>query len=89
MQLQYSKEKLQEAREYAAESNYKLAHHAHDKDFGFASHITEQDKDDYVEKQTKYAEEIEAGKHDDNFTVWQRMNYYLTGENIPFLPKAL
>jgi len=30
---------------------------------------------------------IMSGKSDNNFTIWQRMDYYLTGNSIPFLPK--
>lgn len=30
---------------------------------------------------------ILSGELDGNFTVWQRMNYYLTGGSVPFLSK--
>lgn len=79
--------KLQAAREYAAKIHHKLAASAFDPDFGFASHITEEDKQKYSDDQRRYAAEVEAGEHDSNFTIWQRMNYFLTGECTPFLPK--
>lgn len=31
------------------------------------------------------ADEIESGSHDDNFTVWQAMQYFLTGKEKPLL----
>ena len=73
------------ARVYAAKINRELAAHAFDNDFGFASHVTLADKQAYAERNIKLAENIEAGKLDNNFTVCQRMNYYLTGECVPFL----
>ena len=76
----------QQARAYAAKINYELASTAHDKDFGFASHVTEKDKDEYAAEQLKLANQIERGELDHNFTVWQRMNYFLTGECVPLLP---
>lgn len=78
---------LNEARKYAAKINHKLADHAFDNDFGFASHVTDDDKREYADKQRTFAREIEAGLHDGNFTVWQRMQYYLTGEWVPLFPK--
>ena len=76
----------QTARQYAAQINYELASHAFDTDFGFASHVTDTDKQDYVARNIKLANEIEQGLHDNNFTVWQRMNYFLTGECVALLP---
>ncbi len=79
-------DKKQLAREYAAKINHSMADHALDADRGFASHVTHQDKIAYQKRQREYANEIEAGKHDHNFTIWQRMNYFLTGESVAFLP---
>lgn len=78
---------IQNAREYAARINYKLSEECFDPDFGFADHITEADKINYSNEQKQFAKEIEEGKHDHNFTIWQRMHYYLTGESVPLLPK--
>ena len=80
-------DRLKLAREYAAKINWKLADTALDDDFGFASHVTRDDKLRYAEEQRIYAKEIEAGVHDGNFTILQRMNYYLTGECVALLPK--
>jgi len=78
---------LQAARGYAAKIDDEIAEHAFDEDFGFADHVTEEDKRRYADDHRKHAEEIRAGKHDHNFTVWQRMHFFLTGECAPFLPK--
>jgi len=76
---------IKEARKYAAQINHKLADTCLDDDFGFASHVTHQDKLDYQLKERVHALEIEQGIHDHNFTIWQRMNYYMTGETVAFL----
>lgn len=73
------------AREYAAQIHHQMADSVFDDDFGFASHVTDSDKRKYAEDQRKYAEEVLRGEHDNNFTIWQRMNYFLTGECVPFL----
>lgn len=82
----YSEEQLQAAREYAAQVHKDLAKHCLDKDFGFANHVTELEKRAYKAKQLQIAEDIEAGHCDSNFTVAQRMHYFLTGESIALLP---
>lgn len=76
---------IQSARQYAAQINYELSASAFDDDFGFADHVTNEQKAKYAEDQLIYANEIEQGLHDGNFTIWQRMNYYLTGECVPLL----
>ena len=78
---------IQDARVYAAKINHECADHALDDDFGFASHVTLDDKLKYINKQRAYAYEIERGVHDHNFTIWQRMHYFMTGDCVPFLPK--
>lgn len=77
---------VKQAREYAAQINHNCANHAFDTNYGFASHVTYADKVKYVIKERQYAREIEAGLHDNNFTIWQRMNYFLTGECVALLP---
>jgi hypothetical protein len=74
-----------QARIYAAKINRDLAASCFDPGFGFASHITQRDKENYSIEQLKLADEIETGEHDHNFTIWQRMNYYETGECIALL----
>lgn len=39
----------------------------------------------WIKKLKQSVADIEAGKCDGNFTVWQRMNYFLTGECVPLL----
>lgn len=82
----YTQEQLQAAREYAAQVHKDLAKHCLGEDFGFAEHVTEIDKRAYRAKQLQIAEDIEAGHCDDNFTVVQRIHYFLTGESIALLP---
>ena len=78
---------LQKAREYASQIHKEMAESAFDDGY-FAPHISEEYKHSYVEYHLNYAKEIEAGKRDTNFTIWQRMNYFLTDECVPFLPKT-
>jgi hypothetical protein len=40
----------------------------------------------YVSKMKSIAADIEAGLFDSNFSTWQRMNYFLTGESVALLP---
>lgn len=51
----------------------------------YASHITEEQKIQFYQDELRYADEIERGEHDSNFTIWQRLNTYITGECIAFL----
>ena len=51
----------------------------------YASHITEENKKEFLNKSIEYAREVELGKHNNNFTFWQRMNYIHTGNCIPFM----
>ena len=77
-------EEMQKARKYAAEINHALADGAFSKDSGLADHV---DRQAYQDHQRSIARSIEVGTKDGNFTVWQRMYYYFTGESIAFLPK--
>ena len=52
----------------------------------YASHVTEQQKDDNLARGLEYAESIRQGYVED-FTSQQRINTYLTGECIALLPK--
>ncbi len=81
------KNDLQAARNYAAKIDDSIADHAFNEDFGFATHVTEEDKQKYVDRHRKLANEIRFGKYDSNFTVWQRMHFFLTEECVPFFPK--
>jgi len=83
---QFTAEQLQNARRYAAQGHWECAYHAFDDDFGFADHVTDDEKREYVRKEREIATNIEAGNCDSNFTVRQNMHYFLTGETISFLP---
>jgi len=76
---------LQQARIYAAKINRDIAKNALNNNFGFASHVTHNDKLEYIDSQLNLANEIKQGLHDNNFTIAQRMNYYLTGNCIALL----
>ena len=52
----------------------------------YASHVTEEEKDKIMAENLTYADEVEKGLHNRNFTIWQKVDYLLTGESVPFLP---
>ena len=52
----------------------------------YASHITEAEKEQFLDNDLAYANEVEKGLHNDNFTIWQRVDTLLTGECVAFLP---
>ena len=76
---------VDKARHYAAGAHYRCALAALAGEIDFPSHMTKDRIEDYIIRDVTLAIEIEQGKHDHNFTVWQRMNYYLTGECVPLL----
>jgi hypothetical protein len=80
-----SPEQLQDARDYAAELYEQLAVECFNDDFGFASHITQADKEVYAQTKIKQADAIKAGERDHNLTIAQRMHFFLRGESIPLL----
>lgn len=82
----FSNEQLQEARVYAAKPNLACANSAREDANYFADHITEAQKETYIQKELDYASKILAGNCDRNFTVRQRMYYYLTGQCVALLP---
>lgn len=51
----------------------------------YASHITEDQKDEFMQKKLDLADEIEAGTTR-GFWLWQRVNTIVTGECVAFLP---
>jgi hypothetical protein len=81
----FSKEQLQEARLYASSINRDIAREAAKPDFGFADHVSDAEKNAYINNQLSLADDIDNGKMDGNFTVRQRMYYFLTGECVPIL----
>lgn len=54
------------------------------KEDAYAEHVTEDEKDQYLQEMINQAEEIRNGKVK-SFTIWQRVNYELTGECVAFL----
>lgn len=81
----FTEQQLQAARKYAASVNRKLASEALTADY-FADHVDYDARLKIQSKHNTYADEIERGEHDLNFTIMQRMYYYLTGECVAFLP---
>lgn len=85
--LTYPPEQIQRARRYAARPSLRYARSAEAGKIDFASHVTSSQIYSIIREHRVYAREILEGLHDHNFTVWQRMNYYLTGECPALLPK--
>ena len=54
----------------------------------YAKHVTEERKEENLQRQLEYAESIRQRENLNNFSVWQRVNAELTGECIAFLPKT-
>lgn len=51
----------------------------------YANHITEIQKDFYLQQNLEFAEQVRAGYYIDNLGIWQRVNTELTGECIALL----
>lgn len=51
----------------------------------FAAHVTAEQKASFLKKNQKEADQVRHGKVE-NFSVWQRINTELTGEEIALLP---
>lgn len=75
---------LNSAREYAASVNQCIADEALTATY-YADHITMQKREEIKRYNLRLAQEIREGKHDNNFTIKQRMYYYLTGKSVPFM----
>jgi len=76
--------KLQAAREEVAAWFKENAEAVRKEDF-YAKHVTEEEKETYLKKGIAHAEGIAKGMHDNNFTVWQRINTVLTGNCVALL----
>lgn len=57
--------------------------HVEDK---YASHITKEQKEQYLKKRLDYANEVENGQHNKNFAIWQKLDYIIEGTSVAFLP---
>ena len=82
--MPYSEQQMQDARVYAARIDRQLAAEASTSPH-YASHVTPDDRLAIQARHLESAEAIERGECDHNFTIAQRMRYYLTGECVPFL----
>lgn len=51
----------------------------------YASHVTEEEKDEILRQRLAGAEEVRAGNIK-SFTAWQCVDYELTGKSVAFLP---
>jgi len=68
--------------------NYELhALHSLMPDYGYAGHVTQDEKIIYSNDMIIFADEVRQGEHDNNFTIAQKMHYFLTGECIALLGK--
>ena len=84
---QFTRKQVQAARETVADF---FAEHALAvrRENPYADHVSEDTKEALLQNQLDFALEIRRGRADHNFTVWQRMEYALTGECTPFLPAS-
>ena len=57
--------------------------HVEDK---YASHITKEQKEQYLKKRLDYANEVENGQHNKNFAIWQKLDYIIEGTSVALLP---
>lgn len=73
----------QACREVAAD--WRALAYAIRKDDNYASHVTEETKEQELQRMLTQADDIETGKVT-NFTIAQRVHYKMTGECVPFLP---
>ena len=77
-------EELKNVLKIVSEDLRKLANDIYESN-DWASHITEEYKKDFLKKELEYANEVELGLHNNNFTIWQRINYICTGESVSFM----
>jgi hypothetical protein len=83
----YTPEQLQSARDYAAEIPLRSSVNCFKDDFGYADHVTDEQKIQFSKQYKLNAESIKKGEKDHNFTIAQRMHYFLTGECVGLLAK--
>jgi len=77
---------LTEARQHVAEFYLDLARSVRDGEMSFAPHVTEADKKIEEQRYANTASRVLNGDHDTEFWCWQKMNEFITGECIAFLP---
>lgn len=79
-------EELEKVLKIVSEELKKTAYEIFESD-DWASHITEEYKKNYLKLELIYANEVELGYHNINFTIWQKINSICTGESVPLLGK--
>ena len=52
----------------------------------YASHITKEQKEQYLKQRLEYANEVENGKYTNIFTIWQKLDYIIEGSSVALLP---
>ena len=52
----------------------------------YASHITKEQKEQYLKQRLEYANEVENGQHNKNFAIWQKLDYIIEGTSVALLP---
>jgi hypothetical protein len=82
--LDYDDERLIEACRAVAKWKRENAYGIRGEDL-YASHVSEQRKDEYLRADLRLADQIERGEHLHSFWCWQRVNQELTGECVGFL----
>lgn len=80
----FTPEQVQAARHYAAQPSFNCAGACMNKGY-FADHVSVADACAYQLKHLESAQQIINGEKDHNFTVFQRMEVYLTGKCTPLL----
>ena len=79
-------DRLNEARKYAAGFERRSCSQWLTNPGYGADHVTTLQRGEMAAKNMRNALQTECGECDHNFTIWQRMDYFLTGESVPFLP---
>lgn len=81
----FTKEQIQEARDTIADNHATLSKKIRKQD-RYASHVTEEQKEDYLSASLVTAERIRKGLHDNDFWCWQSIVFELTGKSPALLP---
>ena len=79
-------QRLAEARNAVADDYAKLARDIRTENC-YASHVTEEEKEQYLREGLETAERIRNGTEHGGFWLWQRLNTKITGECVALLPK--
>ena len=74
----------QQARKEVAQDWRDMAHAIHKED-AYASHVTDETKEQLLRDHLSFADDIESGVAN-GFTIWQRIRYKMTGECVALLP---